>query len=111
MRPSKNKHPLAVIRTLHNMGQKEVASICGKSTRTVQSIELGNFNITEQIALKLSNYFNVDLAWLMNADPNAPILNKQGKPYDKLRDFNKNHRELLIHHLKQALLILESNLP
>jgi transcriptional regulator with XRE-family HTH domain len=82
------KHPLAVLRTTLGMGQKEMAELLGKSTRTVQAIELGQLALGERLAVAVASKTGVSLAWLEANDVNAPIRSSRGEPYTK-EDFER----------------------
>jgi len=57
----------------------------GCPVSTLQSLELGRRNLTEEMAVQVSNATNVHLGWLLNGDPNAPIIDQEGNPYDPVQ--------------------------
>jgi transcriptional regulator with XRE-family HTH domain len=71
MRPSPLRHPLAVLRQVIGLGQKELADLIKKSPATIQAIELGKLKLSEELALKISVETGVSIKWLLNGDPQA----------------------------------------
>jgi transcriptional regulator with XRE-family HTH domain len=84
MRISKKKHPLAVLRTLLGLGQKELAQKVGCSMDTIGSIELKRLPLSENLAARIADQTNVDPTWLLKGDPKAPPRNFEKEPYDRL---------------------------
>lgn len=85
---SKKKHPVAVLRTLLNLGQKELAGLVGCSVPTIQSIELRRLKLSEDLALRIADQTDVDFAWLMKGDYKIAPLNLRKKPYQR-KDYEK----------------------
>lgn len=85
MRPSKKKHPVAVLRTFLGLRQKELADLVGCSVSTIQSIELGRerLGLSEDLALRIVDQTHINLSWLLRGDPQAPPLNEWESPYCK----------------------------
>lgn len=91
MRPSPFRHPLAVLRSIAGITQKELATISGCSTPTIQAVELGKLKLSESLALKIAHATGVDVAWLLDGDPAveprmgvvAPWQEKDGSEYDR----------------------------
>ena len=93
MRPSPLRHPLAVLRQVIGLGQKELAEIVGKSTATIQAIELGKLNLSEELALKISVETGVSARWLLDGDPNVEPVMDDGGSGIHLGIFTKNDFE------------------
>ena len=83
MRPSPQRHTLAVLRTTIGITQKEMAVILECSTPTVQAIELGKLNLSEKLAGLVSHKTGINLAWLLTNDVNQPPVDVEGVPYTK----------------------------
>jgi transcriptional regulator with XRE-family HTH domain len=76
MRPSPLRHPLAVLRNLVGLSQKQLADFVAKSTSTIQAIELGKLKLSDELAIKISVETGVSAQWLIDGDPQAqPIPN------------------------------------
>jgi transcriptional regulator with XRE-family HTH domain len=98
MKRSPLRHTLAVLRTTIGLSQKEMADLIGRSTRTVQAIELGTLPLSEDLAAKIAKETAIDLGWLLDNDPDAPPRNgltmfgimKGQKPYT--REVYESHR-------------------
>ena len=93
MRISKLKHPLAVLRQIIGIGQKEMAKLIGRSTRTIQAIELLTLKLSDDLADRISHETGVSVGWLIAGDPHAPIVALDGKPY-----FPSHYEETRIKH-------------
>jgi transcriptional regulator with XRE-family HTH domain len=88
MRPSPLRHPLAVLRQIIGMSQKELADLVGKSTSAVQAIELRKLDLSEELARKIALETGVSMKWLLDGDPLvAPIAGDNNNPF--LLDENK----------------------
>jgi transcriptional regulator with XRE-family HTH domain len=83
MRPSPLRHPLAVLRQIVGITQKELANLVGKSAATVQAIELGKLALSEELAAKIENQTGVSSDWLLDGDVTRPIENALGASYLK----------------------------
>jgi transcriptional regulator with XRE-family HTH domain len=83
MRPSPLRHPLAVLRQLIGLRQKELAQLLGKSTPTVQAIELGKLKLSEDLAAKIEEETGVSADWLLNGEAARPPRNRVGATYGK----------------------------
>lgn len=81
MRRSPQRHPLAVLRTLIGLTQKEMAAILECSVPTVQAVELGKLPLSSKLGNRISFETGVSLDWLMKGDVKAPIVNLRGQPY------------------------------
>ena len=53
MRPSPQRHTLAVLRTLIGLTQKEMAQLLDCSTPTIQAIELGKLKLSLDLAQRV----------------------------------------------------------
>lgn len=65
MRPSPLRHRLAVLRTTLRLTQKELASLVGCSTPTIQAIELGKLKLSESLAERIALQTGAALFWLL----------------------------------------------
>ncbi|MHB8522921.1 MAG: helix-turn-helix domain-containing protein [Limisphaerales bacterium] len=81
MRPSPQRHTLAVLRTLIGFTQKEMAAILECSTATVQAVELGKLKLSMDLAQRVHFQTGVSTEWLLAADVSQPPVSSQGKPY------------------------------
>ncbi len=72
MRQSPLRHPLAILRTTIGLTQQQMGDLVGRAARTIQSIELGQLPLSEELALRLAEATGVDEAWLFAGDPKAP---------------------------------------
>src|SRR5687768_12675056 len=101
MRPSQLKHPVAVLRKIIGMGQKEFAAMMDCSVATIQSIELGpeRLKLSEELAERIEVETGVWMGWLLFGDPkNPPVaLVDADKVLFKLYTKNtfENHRAYL----------------
>ena len=69
-RSSLPRHPLAVLRQILNIGQHELAEICGCSPRTIGAIELRALELSGSLAQRIQRETGADLEWLLSGDPN-----------------------------------------
>ena len=83
MRPSPLRHPLAVLRQVIGISQKELADIIGRSSSAIQAIELRKLNLSEDLAAKIEEATGVSANWLLSGDVNRPIENSLGASYLK----------------------------
>jgi transcriptional regulator with XRE-family HTH domain len=95
MRLSPLRHPLAILRTIIQIGQKDLAELCGCSARAIQSVELGTLRLSPGLAAKIERATGADVGWLLDGDPQArPLLSRgtfgslsspAGVPYSKVQ--------------------------
>lgn len=83
MRPSPQRHTLAVLRTLTGLTQKETAQILECSTPTVQAIELGKLKLSMDLAQRVNFQTGISTEWLLADDTSQPAVSGHGKPYTK----------------------------
>jgi len=83
MRPSPQRHTLAVLRTFLGLTQKEMASMLDCSVPTIQAIELGKLKLGDRLGHLISSLTGVDLIWLKEDDVNKPATDLAGAPYSK----------------------------
>jgi DNA-binding XRE family transcriptional regulator len=83
MRPSPQRHTLAVLRTLIGFTQKEMAAILECSTPTIQAVELGKLKLSLDLAQRVHFQTGVCTEWLLAGDVTQPPVSTQGKPYTK----------------------------
>ena len=83
MRPSPLRHPLAVLRQLIGISQKEMADHVDRTPATIQAIELKKLNLSEDLAAKIEEETGVSAAWLLAGDVTRPIQNRLGARYLK----------------------------
>ena len=81
MQRSKFRHPLAVLRQICGLGQKEMGLLAACATITIQKIENRGLDLSESLAQRIFHETGVSLAWLLAGDPSAPPLDGAGKPY------------------------------
>ena len=88
MRPSPLRHPLAVLRQIVGITQKELANLVGKSAATIQAIELGKLALSEELALKIALETGVAMKWLLDGNPSiAPF--REDRLIHEPGDFSK----------------------
>ena len=83
MRPSPQRHTLAVLRTLIGFTQKELAVILECSTATVQAVELGKLKLSMDLAERVNFQTGISTEWLLADDVSASPVSGEGKPYTK----------------------------
>jgi transcriptional regulator with XRE-family HTH domain len=83
MRPSNQRHPLAVLRVLVGLTQKEMAAILDCSTPTIQAVELGKLKLSEKLAEHISIKTGIKIDWLLQNDVGQPPMDVAGAPYTK----------------------------
>ena len=83
MRRSPLRHPIAVLRQVIGLGQKEFAELVGKRPPTIQAIELGKLKLSETLAAKIEEQTGVNSSWLLDGDVNSPMVNQSGASYAK----------------------------
>src|SRR5258706_8726965 len=83
MRPSPQRHTLAVLRTLIGFTQKEMAQILECSTATVQAVELGKLKLSLDLAERVHFQTGISTEWLLADDVSQPPVSVRGKPYTK----------------------------
>jgi transcriptional regulator with XRE-family HTH domain len=83
MRPSPQRHPVAILRTIAGLGQKQLADLVGKSTPTIQSVELGKLPLSPGLAATLEEKTGACGAWMLAGDPSAPAIDKFGQPFTR----------------------------
>ena len=78
------RHPLAVLRRIARLTQKDLATLVDRSIRTVQSIEIGRLPLSRDLAVRISHETGASLQWLLSNDPQAaPTMSLGGLPYTK----------------------------
>jgi len=84
MRLSPRRHPLAVFRILIGLTQHEMAALIGRSAATIQAIELLRLPLSLVTAHEISAVTGVDITWLVDGNPSAPVRGQYGKvPYTR----------------------------
>jgi transcriptional regulator with XRE-family HTH domain len=77
---------LRQLRTTLGYGQKDFAALCGCSTHTIQSVELGRLALSSKLAFRISQLTGCDFGWLLANDPARPLINHEGLPF-RQKDF------------------------
>lgn len=100
------------LRISHNLSQPELAEILGISMSMLGMIEQGRRNASDDVKLKLCNYFNVSMDYLMGLTTyNFPVKEIETKlkklclssyEYDRLIDNWVNKQTIDINHLDNA---------
>jgi len=85
MRPSPQRHTLAVLRTIIGITQKEMAAILECSTPTIQAVELGKLNLSSGLAQRVAFQTGISVEWLLANDINKPPVSARGDSYTKAR--------------------------
>jgi hypothetical protein len=94
MRKSTLQHPLAILRTGLELGQKEFGEKVGRHWRTIQSIELGKLPLSTKLAERVCDETGVNFQWLMNGKPDAPIIDERGLPWKREAFFDAQGRKV-----------------
>ena len=91
---SSKKSCLAVLRTVAEITQKELAELVDCAPVTVQSIELGKLRLSERLAERISLQTGVTINWLMQNDYTVPPTWKRDeRPYTK-REYEMTRAEI-----------------
>src|SRR5258708_18345531 len=81
-RPSHLRHPLGVLRSIIGKTQQEFALLLGDySHHTIEAIERGALELSEQLAQEISKKTNISVGWLLRGDPQAPPVDTQNRRY------------------------------
>ncbi len=84
MKPYEPRHPLAVLRQIADLTQRELAIMVDRSTRTIQAIEIGRLALSQDLAVRVSHETGAAVQWLLSNDPHAaPTMSLGGLPYTK----------------------------
>lgn len=89
MRTAPIRHPVAVLRQITGLSQKDLADLVGRKPRSIQSVELMTLRLSEGLANDIARETGVPLDWLLNGDvskqPTADpeICGKNGMPYTR----------------------------
>lgn len=97
------------LRKQHNLTQAELGKILGVGKTTISMYENGNSTPNDEIKLKLSDYFNVSLDYLLGKssqinhveDRNITIALHSDIDYDNLPDEAKSEINNFIEFIKQ----------
>jgi len=78
IKPSPLRHPVAIVRQICRLYQKEFAQLIGCSRIYLQKIEQtpqhGGQRLSEKLATRISHETGVSLTWLLTGDPNLPAV-------------------------------------
>jgi transcriptional regulator with XRE-family HTH domain len=87
VKPSTLRHPVAVLRKICGLYQKEFADKIGCSRIYVQKIEQtpehGGQKLSSKLAQRIFHETGVSLDWLLGGDPSAPPVSAKGEPYTR----------------------------
>ncbi len=83
MRPSPQRHTVAVLRQIIGLGQKELAELVECSRPTIQAVELGKLKLSDKLASRIARETGISLKWLMDDNVNAPPVERDGDPYSR----------------------------
>ncbi|WP_238899434.1 helix-turn-helix transcriptional regulator [Clostridium sp. YIM B02500] len=100
---------LKELRKSNNLTQAELGKILGVGKTTVSMYETGNSTPSDEIKLKISEYFNVSLDYLLGKtdaknyteDPNITIALHSDTDYDELPKEAKEEINNFIEYIKQ----------
>jgi transcriptional regulator with XRE-family HTH domain len=81
-KPAK-RHVIADVRIETELSQAQLASVLGCATITVRRIEQGTLKLTEKLALKAQQAFDVSAHWLLANDPSQPAKTPRGGLWTK----------------------------
>lgn len=83
MRHSPLRHPLAVLRITIGLNQKEMGDLVKRARVTIQAVELGKMPLSEGLACRIAEATGVELKWLLDGDPTAPLRKAGGGSYTR----------------------------
>src|SRR6266404_4602819 len=83
MRPSPLRHPLAVLRQIINLTQKQLANLAECSCPTIQAIELGKLQISAKLAQRIAYRTGINPGWLLANDVAQKPTLGDGTPFTK----------------------------
>jgi transcriptional regulator with XRE-family HTH domain len=85
MKLSPSRHPVAILRQICGLYQKEFADLIGCSRIYLQKIEQtpqhGGQKLSEKLATRIFTETHISLEWLLAGDPKAPPVSAKGEPY------------------------------
>jgi transcriptional regulator with XRE-family HTH domain len=85
MRRSLHRHPVAILREICDLYQKEFADLIGCSRMNLQKIEQTKAHhghgLSPKLAQRIFHETGVSLDWLRGGDPTAPPVSGRGEPY------------------------------
>src|SRR5436190_17076233 len=90
MRVSPLRHTLAVLRTSLGLGQKEMGELVRCSKPTIQAVELGKLQLSQDLATRIQIATGADVGWLLRNDVTAPPIQINGEAFT--RESFENHR-------------------
>jgi transcriptional regulator with XRE-family HTH domain len=85
MPASSKKSCLAIVRSVAEITQKELAELVDCAPVTVQSIELGKLRLSQRLAKRIELQTGASLEWLLQNDYTVPptCARDRGQPYTK----------------------------
>lgn len=83
MRPSPLRHPLAILRQITNLTQKQLADLAECSSSAIQGIELKKLPMSRKLALRIAYQTGVNPDWLLANDVSQQPTCGNGNPFTK----------------------------
>ena len=87
MRPSKLRHPVAVLRGICELRQKEFANLIGITPVYLQKIELTpahhGVSLSAKVAQRIFHETGVSIEWLRAGNPSRKAVSSRGEPYTR----------------------------
>src|SRR5262245_36246182 len=83
MKPSKLRHPLAILRQLCGLGQKVLADLVKCAPVTIQRHENGSLPLRDDRAQRISDETGIHPKWLLNGDTSAPPMSARWQPFTR----------------------------
>lgn len=84
VRRRSTRHPVAVLRRICDLGQKELAALIGCKPISIQRIERNggpnSLRLSEELATRIEIETGASVAWLLDGNPKAPAVLLNGKP-------------------------------
>lgn len=80
MRKSSLRHPIAVLRHVINLSQREFADVVGIAESTIAKIESKHLPLSGENALRISGVTGAGVQWLLAGDPTGPMA-ASGRPF------------------------------
>lgn len=84
-KPSSQTTALSRLRVHLRLKQAQMARIAGCTRSMLQQIELQKKKLPDEIAVRIVGATGISYAWLKNGDPELPMIDEFGRPYDAQR--------------------------
>lgn len=92
-RPSQVRTNIARLQLALSLNQAQFARLIGRSTASVQSLELGRLRLSAELAAEIAAKTGISSRWLMENRLDEAPYDMTGKPWD-MASFQKLHTEI-----------------